>query len=363
MKLTVKEINNMNKDIFRKLVLDELYEIAYNQKDLITEEGFSNKPATVTTPPRDGSTQPTDYDNAQADASAQAGSIGAEMQARDKIAQAAMRCGWGRDIAGYKESGWDCKIRKSKIDPFAAEKGGVVALEAWRKWFKEKYPNEFKKIVPNGDITAQPTSKDAMYYYKYADKYDNYQRLVLQTGENLIDGTKEDLTGSQYLLLSCVIAVAGTGIITYLGGMLKKSGVGGIIKLMKKYSRAKRIANIRMSKALASSAFQTPQAMTQQMGSLAKRSNAEIREYLSKISNKSPSKFTDKQIDDIRAALNNPQIQTEVIVATRKAMMNAFMSRGGGGVTAELLKKHLSPAELKKAGPAIDKIARGRKNS
>jgi hypothetical protein len=352
----------MNKDIFRKLVLDELYEIAYNQKDLITEEGFSNKPATVTDDPKDGaSTQPTDADTAQAAASAQAGSIGAEMQAQDKLAQAAIKCGWGRDIAGYKASGWDCKTKK--VDPFTAEKGGIPALRAWRTWFKEKYPNEFKKIVPDGDITVKQQPGDVMYYYKYADKYDNYQRLVLNTGENLIDNTKPDLTGTQYVLLAAVVSIAGISALSYFGGVFKKLGLGRLIKLMKKYSRAKRIANIKKAKALASSAFQTPQAMTNEMGSLAKRSNAEIREYLSRLSSKSPSKFTDKQIDDIRTALNNPQIQTEVIVLTRRSMLNAFMSRGGGGVTAEQLKKYFTPAELEKVGPAIDKIARGRKNS
>jgi hypothetical protein len=54
---------------------------------------------------------------------------------------------------------------------------------------------------------------------------------------------------------------------------------------MKKYSRAKKIANIRTTRSFASSTFQTPQAMTQEMESLAKRPNAEIREYLSKYIN------------------------------------------------------------------------------
>lgn len=343
----------MNSNL-RKLVLDELYAIAYN--NILTEDIGT---VTQTTPKPSNTNKTTSSTKTASSAkTSKGGAIVADLEkqsgvtldpakraqqkiAAEKLAAAAMRCGWGKDVEGYKKSGWKCKNTESPFETTAE-------LRDWRTWLKTNYPAEYTKLrLPS--LESNETVQDAPMYYKYIDKYAKHQK----SQGNATPGLDDDGVGGSGLTTLQMIGIfiatnqVWTGIfgsgflataILAIRGWRKNASKRADRRLNRKTKRwlewGGRGLMLDTAK-IANEITMSPDKMKSELSSLSNKvSNAELREGLAEITGKSPSKITDNHLEEVRRALNDPQLVKTAVVEARKMIINGYL-KGRSGYTAD----------------------------
>lgn len=350
----------MDNNKLRQIVLNELYEIAYETENIITEQSaFSKLPPTVTPTNAPDSVVINKMPGGSKNTSP-GGSIVADLEkqsgvtldpakraqqkiAAEKLASAAMRCGWGKDVQGYRKSGWKCKNSES---PFRI----TDDLRTWRTWLQSEMPQEYKKLG-HAAIEASETPGDAKMYYKHIDKYAKYRKSMGETTPGVDD---ENSTSNISPLMWIAIAIAankvwagisGVGIVTGIIALIRRRRATRARRQQNRSDKqSKKWANSTIGRFLSMSTHQignqiakNPAKMKAEMQAAAKLSNSELRASIAEVSGKTPSKITNKQLDDFRNVLKDPALTRDAIVSARKMIIDSFMKNKGAFTADEVI--------------------------
>jgi len=368
----------MENSTLRKIILQELYDIA--NTELITEEGLTNDPVNII--PLDG-TDPSKLPIG-ANINTKKGSGGGQpassvydtltkksgvdpakkKAAAKKLQQAAMRCGWGNDIKGYKESGWECK--QEFPDMIATDR------EKWRAWLQKKHPEDWKKIgLSDPTDTRRRNDIEGPLYFKHIGEYSKHQKAHGETTPGVDDEDGFDisnLTTLQWI----VIGIAASSILSGISGSFVVRGLISLIRRGRRNQASRKTKNkdrsgsqyksftnfLRLSTHdIANQIAKEPAAMKAEMQAVAKKSNAELRTSVEKLTGKKP---TDRQIEEMRSALNNPALTRDAIVSARKMAIEDFM-KNKGNFTADEVIQLMTKSERVKYEKYVRQLERRRK--
>jgi hypothetical protein len=342
----------MENSTLRKIVLDELYAIATTPERNIIPEGFDKDPMVMP----DGSAAAQMGGSIGAEMQAQTDKVSQQKQAKWKLAQAAMRCGYGKDVEKYKESGWKCK----QEDPFDT----TAELEAWRTWLQEKHPDDFKKLGIS-TIESMKSDRDVKMYYKHVTEYAKNQKDKGETTPGV-----DDEEGGLSVLQLIVLAIVTNKVVSGISGSFIVGGLWALIRRGRRASKKKNKSQkgsqykaftnfLRLSTHdIANQIAKEPAAMKAEMQAVAKKSNAELRAGVEQLTDK---KLSDRQIQQIKDTLGkDTTILREAIVSARKMAIEDFM-KNKGNFTADEVIQLMTKSERVKYEKYVRQLERRRK--
>ncbi len=371
----------MENSKLRIIILDELYAIATTSEERkLIPEGFDKDPSKLP----DGTTAP-EYKkdtmkagSAAKDKKGDAGTKGTiikalqaksgdtpeAQQAQEKLLQAAMRCGYGKDVEAYKKSGWKCK----QSDPFDT----TAEREEWRTWLQQTHPDDYKKLaLPTIEASPVKPELEIKMYYKHVAEYAKTQKAQGKTTPGVDDeggGGLSDWGPLQWI----VVAIAANKILAGVGGSFIVTSLIALIRRGRTRSKArkKNKGNREGSQYKGFTNFlrlgthdivnqiaKNPAAMKAEMQKVARKSNAELRSGVEQLTGKKPS---DRQIQQIKDALGDQTILRDAIIASRKNAIEDFM-KNKGNFTADDVIKLMTKTERTKYEKYIRQLERRRK--
>jgi hypothetical protein len=369
----------MKNSTLRKIVLDELYAIATTPKHRIIPEGFDKDPSKLP----DGTTAP-EYktDTAKAgsakDKKADAGTKGTiikalqaksgdtpeDKQAQEKLLQAAMRCGYGKDVEAYRKSGWKCK----QGDPFDT----TAEREDWRTWLQQTHPDDYNKLaLPTIEASPVKPELEIKMYYKHIAEYAKTQKAQGKTTPGVDDeggGGLTDWGPLQWIVVAIaankvLAGISGSFIVTALFGLIRRGRTRAKARKKKRNaqvgSQYKVFTNfLRLSTHdIINQIAKEPAAMKAEIQKVAKKSNAELRAGVEQLTGK---KLSDRQIEEIKTAMQDPTLIREAVVSARTAAIEDFM-KNKGNFTADQVINLMTKTERAKYEKYIRQLERRRK--